>query len=88
MPECNERGEYSDELPSELPDSSRVQIKVKKTCSLEEIYALVECTFLQEVEIDDEWFTSSLQIIAMSTSSTSTVWRQDRCCQETDIGNK
>ncbi|ODQ47603.1 hypothetical protein PICMEDRAFT_21317, partial [Pichia membranifaciens NRRL Y-2026] len=52
VPECNERGEYS-RIAIKLPDSSRVQIKVKKTCSLEEIYALVECTFLQQVEIDD-----------------------------------
>ena len=52
VPECNERGEYS-RIAIKLPDSSRVQLNIKKTCSLEEIYALVECTLLQQVEIDD-----------------------------------
>lgn len=51
-PECNERGEYS-RIAIKLPDGSRVQLKVNKTCSLEEIYALVECNLLQQIQIDE-----------------------------------
>lgn len=50
-PECAVQGEYA-RIAIRLPDNKRVQLKINKSCSTEEIYAIVECNLLNEVEID------------------------------------
>ncbi|KAG0689442.1 hypothetical protein C6P40_005051 [Pichia californica] len=51
-PECNEPGQYS-RIAIKLPDGRRIQLKINKDCSLEEIYAIVECNYLNDVRIDE-----------------------------------
>lgn len=51
-PEPNEPGQYA-RLAIKFPDGSRKQIKIGKTSSLEEIYATLECMYLNEVELGD-----------------------------------
>lgn len=51
LPECNEQGQYA-RIAIKLPNGNRVQLKVNKSCTLEEIYAIVECNLLENIEID------------------------------------
>lgn len=51
LPECNEQGQYA-RIAIKLPNGNRVQLKVNKNCTLEEIYAIVECNLLENIEID------------------------------------
>lgn len=51
-PPCTESGEYA-RIAVKLPNGERQMYTVDKTCSLEEIYALVECNAMNDVVIDN-----------------------------------
>jgi FAS-associated factor 2 len=50
--ECTEAGEYA-RIAIKLPNGTRKKYKINKNCSLEEIYAHVECDLLNNVRIDN-----------------------------------
>lgn len=52
VPVSNDADEYT-KIAIKTPDGSRQVIKINRSCSLEEIYATIECTILNDIEIDD-----------------------------------